>query len=110
MDIEISKSVTNAYVYRHLGWRCFIIGTHNKFFHSDDVVACAMLCLLHEKRKIEIVRTRDEQILQECNICVDIGGGAFDHHMPDFNKVRENKIPYASAGLVWKRFAIQIWN
>lgn len=82
----------------------FIIGTHNGVFHSDEVVACAILCLLNKGKEIQIIRTRDDSILNQCHICVDIGGRNFDHHQPNFNSTRDNGIPYASAGLVWKYY------
>ena len=43
-------------------------------------------------------------MLNKCDICVDIGGGKFDHHQAGFNETRSNGIKYASAGLVWKCF------
>ena len=83
----------------------FLIGTHNGIFHCDEVVACAILCLLYgDYKSIQILRTRDKKLLSQCDICVDIGGGKFDHHQKGFNLSRENGILYASAGLVWKEF------
>lgn len=35
------------------------IGTHNGIFHSDEVVACAILCLINSNMSIHILRTRD---------------------------------------------------
>ncbi len=86
----------------------FTIGTHNGIFHVDEVVACAILALINADKSIHIVRTRDVDLLNKCDICVDIGGGEFDHHMPGFNKARENGIKYASAGLVWKQYGRQL--
>lgn len=84
----------------------FIIGTHDGVFHSDEVVACAILSLLHYDEEIEIVRSKDIPYLIErgCDIFVDVGGGSFDHHQPAGNGKRENGVPYASAGLVWKKY------
>lgn len=56
------------------------ISTHNRIFHSDDVVACAILCLINSNMSIHILRTRDNEMLNLCNICVDIGGGKYDYH------------------------------
>ena len=47
-------------------------------------------------------------MLNQCDICVDIGDGEFDHHQADFNETRTNGIKYASAGLVWKSFGKQL--
>ena len=79
-----------------------VIGTHSGIFHSDEVLAVAMLCLYNDDKEIVIKRSRDAEELKKCNILVDIGEGAYDHHQPGGNGKRENGIPYASAGLVWK--------
>lgn len=50
------------------------IGTHNGPFHCDEVLAVAMLKLLPEHEKASVVRTRDEALLAECDIVVDVGG------------------------------------
>ena len=72
----------------------YTIGTHNGIFHCDEVVAVALL-FFHSDKKIIIVRSRNEKILNKCDICVDVGGGEFDHHQPGFDKKRsgENGIP-----------------
>lgn len=84
----------------------FIIGTHDGIFHSDEVVACAILALFHSDYQIEIVRSKDVSLLyeKEADILVDVGGGSYDHHQPGGNGKRENRVPYASAGLVWKEY------
>ena len=84
------------------------IGTHNGIFHSDEVLACAILCLTNSYMSIQILRTRDSELLKQCDICVDIGGGDFDHHQPGFSKARQNGIKYASAGLIWKSYGKQL--
>ena len=57
---------------------------------------------------IHILRSRDNAMLNLCNICVDIGGEKYDHHQAGFNKARKNNIKYASAGLIWKDFGSQL--
>ena len=86
------------------GKNAITIGTHNGIFHSDEVLACAIYYLLWYGYQVYIVRSRNLEELQKCTIVVDIGGGAFDHHMAGFNRTRENGIKYASAGLVWEAF------
>lgn len=88
----------------------FIIGTHDGVFHSDEVIACAILILLHSGEEIEIVRSKDISYLIEkgCDILVDVGRGIYDHHQPGGNGKRENDIPYASAGLIWKDFGKEL--
>ncbi|MCI8276367.1 MAG: MYG1 family protein [Clostridia bacterium] len=104
MDLKILSSLDDVTINRKYA---LIIGTHNGIFHSDDVFACALLYLAHHKQ-IYILRTRDEKMLKECDICVDIGGGEFDHHQIGFNKTRSNGIKYASAGLVWKSYGEEL--
>lgn len=89
--------------------RCsLVIGTHNGIFHVDDVFACATLCLyyylLYSNVPIQILRTRKNDLLMQCSICVDIGGGKYDHHQLGFDKKRTNGIKFASAGLVWNDY------
>lgn len=83
------------------------IGTHNDIFHQNDVVAVALLSIIHGNN-VTVKRTRDPNILVTCDYVVDVGGGEFDHHMPGKNGVRENSTPYASSGLVWEKFAYDI--
>ena len=85
MNIKILSSLNTTAEERK---NILTIGTHNGIFHSDEVVACAILCLVNSNMSIHILRTRDNEMLTLCNICVDIGGGKYDHHQPGFNKTR----------------------
>ena len=105
MNINILSSLTDIAEVRN---DTLVIGTHNGIFHSDEVVACAILSLANPNLPIVVLRSRDLSILNQCDVCVDIGGGRFDHHQIGFNKARENGIKYASAGLVWKEFGRQL--
>ena len=84
------------------------IGTHNGIFHADDVLACAILKVLHPNAAI--IRTRDAGKLAECDILVDVGHvydpstRRFDHHQDDAPVPRPNGVKYSSAGLVWKHY------
>ena len=86
------------------GERCVKVGTHNGVFHSDEVVAVAILDIAYENEGVQVVRTRDSKELEKCDIVLDIGGGKFDHHMPGFDLKRETGEIYASSGLIWKDF------
>lgn len=90
-----------------------IIGTHYGLFHNDEVVACAILIKILQylgKNNIAILRSRNNNKLCECDICVDIGKSIgkekFDHHYKGYNEKRDygenNK--FASAGLVFRCF------
>ncbi len=99
MNIKILSSLEHVSGNRR---NVLLIGTHNGIFHIDEVVACAILCLLYCHRTIWILRTRDDAMLAKCDICVDIGGGKYDHHQKGFCRTRKSGVKYASAGLVWE--------
>lgn len=92
--------------------------THNGSYHTDDVFACATLILLFEKKgeKYEVLRTRDESIVASGDYVFDVGGiydpdnNRFDHHQPGGAGKRENGIEYASFGLVWKKYGLEVSN
>ncbi len=56
---------------------------------------------------IKVIRTRDEEILNKLDFVYDICLGEFDHHQLD-KEVRENNIPYAACGLVWREFGSRV--
>lgn len=94
--------------------------THNGSFHTDDIFAAATLAILLEKKgeTFEIIRTRDEEIIkngkEDEQYVFDIGGvydedkNRFDHHQVGGAGKRDNAIEYASFGLVWKKFGIEL--
>jgi uncharacterized UPF0160 family protein len=75
--------------------------THHGTFHADEIIAIAVLEELFGE--VDIVRTRDEKLFEGADFVVDVGGGEFDHHTND-KEYRDNDIPYASAGLIWREF------
>ena len=81
--------------------------THNGPFHADDVFSTAVLQLYLADEELEIIRTRDEDIIKKADWVFDVGSVydpqmlRFDHHQPN-GPVRESGIPYAAFGLVWK--------
>jgi uncharacterized UPF0160 family protein len=81
------------------------LGTHNGKFHADDVFAIAILKQLYPDA--QVLRTRNASVLNECDIVVDVGGGPYDHHSTD-KVYRDNDIPYASAGLIWRDFGQRV--
>jgi len=84
------------------------IVTHGGKFHADDVWAVSVLSILFPD--CEISRTRDPAIIEAADFAIDVGGiwdpahGRFDHHQKNFSATRSNGVPYASAGLVWKKY------
>lgn len=85
------------------------IVTHSGSFHPDDVFAVATLELFYKDELIEIVRTRDEDIIKSADVVVDVGREydhekkRYDHHQ-NGAPIRDNRIPYAGFGLVWKHY------
>lgn len=77
------------------------IGTHNGAFHADEVFAVVILRELYPNA--DVIRTRNSSVLQTCDIVVDVDGGQYDHHTTE-KEYRENGIPFASAGLIWRDF------
>jgi uncharacterized UPF0160 family protein len=89
-----------------------LIATHDGSFHADEVFAIAALGLLGEP--IEVLRTRDREVLASADVRVDVGfrydpaTGDFDHHQREFDGVRENGIRFASFGLIWREFGVRV--
>ncbi len=85
------------------------VATHPGTFHADDVFAIAVLGLVHGD--LEIVRSRDPEVQDACDVRVDVGGrsdpttGDFDHHQRGGAGERPNGIRLASFGLVWRAYA-----
>lgn len=92
--------------------------THSGSFHADDLFACASLSLYMEKNNIpyKIIRSRDESVIADADYVFDVGGvydsskNRFDHHQQGGAGKRENDIPYAAFGLVWKEFGLELCN
>jgi len=84
--------------------------THSGKYHADDVFAVATLDILMDPEEIIIIRTRNPKLIEEADYVVDVGqvydpeNKRFDHHQEEGAGVRENGIPYASFGLVWKEY------
>lgn len=76
------------------------VGTHNGRFHADEVMSTSILKELFD---IEVVRTRNLEVLKGLDIVYDVGDGEFDHHQLE-KEYRENGIPYAACGLIWRHF------
>lgn len=97
-----------------------VIGTHSGVFHCDEILACFMLQQLPKYQNSRIVRTRDEAILKDCDIIVDVGSVyepekfRFDHHQKTFEHTlgsvrpefatKFSKVRLSSAGLIYAHF------
>lgn len=92
----------------YMFWHKKTLVTHDQGFHADDVFAVATLELLFGS--LNIKRTRDERVIARADFVVDVGcvydeqKNRFDHHQEGGSGARENGIPFASFGLVWKAY------
>jgi len=86
--------------------------THDTDFHVDDVFAVAVLGL--KLGDINIVRSRKEEDIKSADYVVDTGlvydprKNHFDHHQSEGAGKRDNGIPYASFGLLWKEYGEEL--
>ncbi|KAF5289873.1 hypothetical protein FQR65_LT02007 [Abscondita terminalis] len=99
------------------------IGTHNGVFHCDEALACFMLKLLPDYADADIIRSRDDAVLDSCDIVVDVGGvynpkqKRFDHHQRDFveslssirpDLAKNRNIKLSSAGLIYAHYGMEV--
>ena len=88
--VEIVKTIEEA--------NCI---THSGTMHADEVFTTALLELYLGDLKVFRTSQIDAKNVSSDIWLYDIGRGKFDHHQEDALK-RENGIPYAAFGLVWK--------
>lgn len=104
--------------------RKIILATHSGSFHADEAFASVVLSEVLSKNgyEYELVRTRDESVINSSDIVFDVGGIydssrlRFDHHQTPGPEGREG-VPYSSFGLIWKHFGLflcngnqEVWN
>lgn len=90
--------------------------THNGSFHADEVFATATLEIWAEmnNKKLAVIRSRDPKFFQKADFVLDVGNiydpknNRFDHHQRGGAGNHDNGIPYASFGLVWKKYGEQV--
>lgn len=76
------------------------VGIHDGTFHADEVTACALLELFDLIDANKIHRTRNPDILKQCEFVCDVGGiydpnkKLFDHHQAEY------KGELSSAGMI----------
>ena len=112
-----------------------LLVTHGVNFHPDDVFATAAALLYygvdktglgkfldgyadikakHSGEFVRVVRTLDRKVMDKATVLMDIGGEydekrkRFDHHQEGGAGKREDGTPYASFGLVWKKYGKKI--
>lgn len=121
-DVTSSEELEDFKKFKEKHKEKKIIGTHSGTFHSDEVLSTYLLKYYPETKNSVVIRTRNNEILKQCDVVVDVGGiidpksYRFDHHMKEFTEVFEekdedlNKIKLSSAGLVWKYLGKEIIN
>lgn len=68
------------------------IGTHSGTFHCDEILAVYLLGQLPEFQNHKLLRTREQELLEQCDIVVDVGSvfdpakKRYDHHQKTFNE------------------------
>ncbi len=76
------------------------LGTHDGSFHADEVTAAALLIVFNRIDSHQIVRSRNLEVLKECEYVCDVGNvydtsiKRFDHHQAEY------KGDLSSAGMV----------
>ncbi len=78
--------------------------THAGRFHADDVFSAALLRIL--KPDITIIR-RNKVPEGYDGLVFDLCGGEYDHHNENL-LARDNGVPYASFGLLWKEYGAEL--
>lgn len=77
------------------------VGTHDGSFHADEVTACALLWVFGLIDRDKIIRSRDLNVLSDCEYVCDVGGiydpakKRFDHHQSQYAG------EMSSAGMIW---------
>ena len=95
------------------------IATHNGSFHIDDLfaVGCVQKIITTIKPEVstEVIRTRDAKVINEADWVVDVGkvydhkARRYDHHQLGA-PTRDNNVPYAAFGLIWKHWGGLLCN
>ncbi len=78
--------------------------THAGKFHADDVFSTALLHYINPDIRIERVNRVPEEYE---GLAFDIGFGPYDHHQED-KAVRENGVPYAAFGLLFRELGPEL--
>lgn len=119
-----SPFIWNHQIRKMSNTRAPVIGTHSGVFHCDEILACFMLQQLPQYENARIVRSRDDAVLKDCDIVVDVGSVydapalRFDHHQKTFQHTlgslrpefaeKFSKVRLSSAGLIYTHYGEQV--
>ena len=81
--------------------------THGGVFHADDVFSTVLLHKLHPEWRFCRITELSAPLARE-KLLYDIGDGPFDHHQPDFSESRPNGVKFATFGLLWRAFGMDL--
>lgn len=93
------------------------IATHDGTFHWDDCLAVWLLRQHPDYLTATIIRTRRQELLDEADVVVDVGGvydpatGRFDHHQREFDLFFSQEYHgerMSAAGLVYRHFGREV--
>jgi uncharacterized UPF0160 family protein len=91
------------------------IVTHDGTFHCDEITAYTILSKVY--KDINLIRTRNDEIINNSDIVIDVGKtyndlDRFDHHQDNCNEFFNNnyKILLSSAGMVYKKYGKMLIN
>lgn len=98
MNIEIVNSL-NVREKRKNG--VFAIGTHNGIFNADEIIACAILCLVNSDTLVQILRTKDDKKFKYCDVCINIDGSNYNI---------EDSPNYVVSRFIWKVYGKTLIN
>ena len=95
------------------------IVTHPSRFHADDLFAVTTVQAFLRARgvadhDIEVVRTRDPDVIASGDYVLDVGGeydperGRFDHHQEGGAGTHPEGVWYAAFGLTWDAFGVEL--
>jgi len=90
--------------------------THNGVFHADDALAMAIIKMMAViwMMQVEIIRTRDPEVIATADIVFDVGGvydpekGRFDHHQRGCEAAWKDGTRLSSAGMVWLKHGLEL--
>jgi uncharacterized UPF0160 family protein len=85
--------------------------THDGLFHSDEVMACALLRLAAGSSHVSILCSRIAKDWERADFVLDVGqryDGVkwFDHHQTESTGKRDDGTGYSCFGLLWKSLGI----
>lgn len=87
--------------------------THGGSFDPDDVLAVATVRMLLGVDTIQIIRSRDPEVISAGDWVIDVGGvydpakNRFDHHQNGV-PARENGVPFSAFGLLWRVYGADV--